>query len=344
MVGKANFPDGTSLTRLRLVICYSPFQAYVWLLISQQKFIINIRVLYITSRDTSIDIFYVEKLRKSFEFVEYFVIRGRLWRSLPELKRRLNNLNVNGKEIDLYLASFNTFFSMYIFNKLNINSIFLFDDGIYSIISELERRPYRFNFKRFGFFRRIQYKILLAEGNDQKILNMVRKFYTLFPISQTLTERSLVEPIKMPVIDNVLNNEMVGIERETRIFIGDVVYELAPSMRRDYTNLLSILHLDYYLPHPRSRNDGVVVKQSVIINEVAEEFIFRLLNTGHKVVVYSFSSTVLFTLGTHPALIKLIIKHPDMANSSIFSIAPSYEIGIVDYNVLIFEIESESKV
>ena len=233
---------------------------------------------------------------------------------------------------------------MYIFNKLNINSIFLFDDGVFSIISELDRKPYRFNFKKFGFFKRIQYRILLAEGNDQKLLNLISKFYTLFPNSQTLVERSFVEPIKIPVIDNVLNNKIVGIERETRIFIGDAAYELTPGMRKDYYNILSILDLDYYLPHPRSRNDGVVVKKSVIINEVAEEFIFRLLNTGHKVVVYSFSSTVLFTLGTHPALNKLIIKHPDVVISSIYSIAPLYEIDIVDYNVLIFEIESESKV
>ena len=339
MVGKPNCANDASVARLKLVICYSPFQAYVWLLISQQKFIYNARVLYITSRNTNRDKYYVEKLRKSFEFVEYFVIRGRLWRSLLELNRRLHNLDATDKEVDLYLASFNTFFSMYIFNKLKINLVSSFDDGTFSIISELDRRAYRFNVNNFGFFRKIYYKVLLQIGNDKELLARTSKFFTLFPTNQTLVDSSLVEVIQMPIIDNAGNDEWTGVDRETRIFIGDVTYELTPGMFADYRNLISVLPFDYYLPHPRSSNNGAPVKQEVIIDEVAEEFIFKFLNRGHKVEVYSFSSTVLFTLGTHAALKKVMIKHPDLAIPSLYELAPLNGIDVVDYNDLLLSIK-----
>ena len=343
MVSMANDANGISTTRLKLVICYSPFQAYVWLLISQHKSIDNTRVLYITSRDTNRDKCYVEKLRNSFEFVEYFVIKGRLWKSLPGLKRRLHNLGIEDKEIDLYLASFNTFFSMYIFNTLNINSIFLFDDGSFSIMSESDRQPYRFNVNKLNYIRKIQYKLLLVEGNDQKLLSKVSKFYTLFPASQTLVDSSLVESIQMPVIGDASNDEHDGAGHEIRVFIGDVTYEIKSDMLRDYKYLVDILPLDYYVPHPRSSNDGLFIRQEVLPDEIAEELIFRLLNRGDKVVVYSFSSTVLFTLGTHAALTKIMIKHPDSAIPSLYDLAPSNGIDVVDYNALIFSIKYEPR-
>jgi hypothetical protein len=324
-----------SISTTKLVICCSPFQAYLWLLISEQKSIQNAKVLYITSHDTIKDKYYLEKLRQSSEFVEYFVIKGRLWKSLPELSRRLHTLQLKNKKIELYLASFNTFFSMYLFNILNIFSVSIFDDGIFSIISKYDRSPFRFNIKNLSILKRIQYKFLLKELDDQVLLNTASKFYTLFPSNQTLLQNCLIEPILMDIprkrnyIDNI-NNTF-----EVRIFIGDVSSELTPKMFIDYVELLKFLPLDYYIQHPRDSKFIERSKKVIFIEEVAEEFIYKYLNLGYKVIVYSFSSSVLFTLGTNLKLQKIIIKHEESIMPSLYELASSNGIEVIEYKKLI---------
>lgn len=330
-----NEKKGGASTHLNLAICFSPFQAFIWTKIAKQKNINDVKVLYISYHDTKKDRYYVGQLQKSFESVEYLVVKGRLWRSIPEINKKLQKLHVVYAKVDLYVASFNTFFSMYIFNKLNTGSIFLFDDGVFSIISEEEKKPYRFNTNAMNFIRKIITRIYLSKTNDQEILKKVKKFYTLFPIDQTLVDKYKVEPVR--IIFDVDSGQKLKpyVNTHVKVFIGDVISELTSKLRDDYRNILFALPIDYYLPHPRSKEICCPQGKEILLDMVAEDFIASMLSSDNHVTVYSFSSTVLFTLTDHPCLTKVMIKHPDVSLLSLYEKAPFYRIQLIDYDRLI---------
>lgn len=317
------------------VICYSPFQAYMWLTISKQKLIHDAKVLYISYHDTKKDRYYVSELRKTFQFVEYFLVQGYLWTSIPALNKKLKGFNFGNAEIDLYLASFNAFFSMYIFNKIHPSSIFIFDDGIFSIINELEGRQHRFNINSVGIFRKIFLKMLLSKTNDSDLIKEVKKFYTLFPSNQTIVDKTKVEAVRI-MYDSTSRDQLESRDDSSlQIFIGDVPSELTPNLLKDYRNILKILPIDYYLPHPRSRELYCPPGKELLLDVVAEEFISSMLSIGNCVTVYALLSTVLFTLNEHPNLTKIMIRHPDALFPSLYDCCSNYGIQLVDSDDLL---------
>jgi hypothetical protein len=326
--------------RVRLAICCSPFQAYIWLQIAQQKSIGDARILYISGSNTNKDRYYVQKLRESFEFVEHFVVKGRLWKTIPELKKLLKNLDVVRKNVDLYLASFNTFFLIYIFNKLKPISIYLFDDGIYSILSDSDRESHRYSTKKLNLFKKYVYRLIFSIESDVRLLGSVNKFYTIFPNTQSLVKNSIVEPVWMPTSTNSCITNADRIDSIKHIFIGDVLHELSPKLLADYKKIVKALPLDYYLPHPRSVNDLCSKKHLILLNEVAEDFILSLLNREHFVKIYSLSSAVLFTIGVHSNLTKIMIQHPEVSIPSLYKLASSNQIRLVQYEDILLSEKS----
>jgi len=341
-VNLINKKKGGTNKQLKLAICYSPFQAFIWTKIAKQKNITDAKVLYISYHDTKKDRYYVGQLQKSFESVEYFVVnKKRLWISVPELNRRLQNLQVScEKKVDLYLASFNTFFSMYIFNKFDSASIFLFDDGVFSMLSKEDRKAYRFNTNAMGFIRKIITKIYLSKIDDQEILKRVDKFYTLFPSDQTLVDKSKVEPVKISCDVNSGQKLESYVATQVNVFIGDVPSEFTSRLRDDYRNLLHVLPIDYYLMHPRSKETCCPQGKEILPDMVAEDFIASMLSSGKHVTVYSLSSSVLFTMADHPYLTKIIIRHSDVSLPSLYEKSSSYGIQVMDYDYLIKNAES----
>jgi hypothetical protein len=303
----------------------------MWLTISKQKLIHDAKVLYISYHDTKKDRYYVGELRKTFQFVEYFVVQGYLWRSIPTLNKKLQGFNFGDAEVDLYLASFNAFFSMYIFNKIHPSSIFLFDDGVFSITNELENRQYRFNIRNVGIFRKLFLKILLSKTDDSDLVKEVDKFYTLFPHIQTIVDSTKVEAVRI-MYDSTSRDQLESRgDTSLQIFIGDVPSELTPKFLKDYRNILKILPIDYYLPHPRSRELCCPPGKELLLDVVAQEFISSMLAIGNRVTVYALLSTVLFTLNDHPNLTKIMIRHPDASLSSLYDYCSNYGIQLVDY-------------
>lgn len=333
MVSLMNEKESNHATKM--AICCSPFQAYVWLHIAGQKRMTNAKILYISCHDTNKDKYYVEQLRKSFPIVEYFVIKGRLWRSIQELNRVLRRLQVHGEEIDLHLASFNTFFVMYIFNKLNPTSVTLFDDGVFSILNESESKPYRYNTNNVGIIRKLILNILLPKSNDIDLVASVCKFYTLFPFDQTITDSSKVESIRLTNETNLKNSLKLNTGGFVRLFIGDVPEELTGKLLVDYKEILNLLPFDYYLPHPRAREMFCPPGKVLFLDVVAEEYISSILSNGSCVTVLSFSSTVLFTLNEHQNLTKVLIRHPEASLPSLWDHCSNYGIQVINYDEML---------
>jgi hypothetical protein len=317
----------------RLVVCCSPLQAYLWLIIARQEKISDARVLYITSGNTIKDKYYFNELRAAFQFVEYVNISGRIWQSVRELRERMRAIAVHSKCDELHIASFNTFFSMYIFKICNPSEVILYDDGVFSIISEFDRDSYRFNLSVFSLFKRIAFRLVLGVQSDQHLIDRVSKFNTIFPDHQSLVSSNLINPI---ILENPSSKPSIDVGRTNqvvRIFIGDVHYELSQEMKKFYEEITNKLEFDYYLPHPRSKGEAIAKQKIVLLPTIAEEFIIKLLNEGKLVTIYSFSSTVLFTIGQHFGLKKVMLFHPAMPLPSLYDKSIFFGIVRANFNV-----------
>ena len=64
-----------------------------------------------------------------------------------------------------------------------------------------------------------------------------------------------------------------------------------------------------------------------------QQFIFKLLKEGKLVTIYSFSSTVLFTIGQRVGLKKVMLFHPAMPLTSLYDKAKSFGIIRANYNL-----------
>jgi hypothetical protein len=311
----------------RLVVCCSPLQAYLWLIIARQAQIRDAQIIYITSRNTIKDKYYFNELRAVFRNVEYTVVNGRIWHSIRKLRKQLRALNVDSKCDELHIASFNTFFAMYILKFSNPTNVILYDDGVFSIISEYERNSYRFKLSVFSLLKRMAYRVIIGGESDQSVINRVTKFNTIFPTHQSLVSSNLVNSINLneqmpkPCLGNIYGYQVV------KIFLGDVIDEVPQEMKEYYWKIINLLEFDYYIPHPRSRNETVDPKKIVSTPTIAEEYILKLLELGKSVTIYSFSSTVLFTIGKHFGLKKIMIFHPAMMLPSLYDNASFF--GIV---------------
>lgn len=302
----------------RLVVCFSPLQAYLWLIIARQTQISDARIIYITSGNTIKDKYYFNELRVAFQFVEYIVVNGRIWQSVSELRKRLRSLDVGSRCDELHIASFNTFYAMYILKLCNPTNVILYDDGVFSILSEHERELYRFKLSAFAPLKRMAYRLMIGYESDQHLIERVSKFNTIFPVHQTLVPSILINPI---ILKGHLSKQSLDITCEcqaVKIFISDVINELSQEMKKDYEEIINILEFDYYLPHPRSKKEMVTPEKIVSLPIIAEEFILKLLEGGKSVTIYSFCSTVLFTIGKHHGLKKIMLFHPSMTLPSLY--------------------------
>lgn len=326
----------------RLVVCCSPLQAYLWLIIARQEQISDARIIYITSGNTIKDKYYFNELRVAFQFVEYIVVSGRIWRSIRELRKRLRALNVGLKCDELHIASFNTFFAMYILKLCNPTNVILYDDGVFSIISEHERDSYRFKLSAFSLLKRMAYRVMLGCESDQHLIDRVSKFNTIFPVHQSLVSSNLINSIILPEQLSKPGLDVICGYQVVRIFLGDVINELPQEMKEDYEKIINLLEFDFYLPHPRSKNETVTPQKIVSLPTIAEEFILKLLEQGKSVTIYSFSSTVLFTIGEHLGLKKIMLFHPAMTLPSLYDNVSFFGIirakfDIYERKLIIFE-------
>jgi len=301
----------------RLVVCFSPLQAYLWLIIARQEQISAARILYITSNNTIKDKYYFNELRTAFQNVEYVDVSGGIWKSVRALRARLRTIDTNSKCDELHIASFNTFFSMYIMKICNPTNVILYDDGIFTILSDCEREIYRFKLSKFPFLKRLAYRIMLGAESDQIIIDKVSKFNTIFPEHQSLVKPNLISSI---ILKKQFSKNITDIDcslQEVGIFIGDTINELPQEMAHHYKEVINSLEFDYFLPHPRSRNEDIAPEKVIKLPTIAEEYILTLLEKGKSVTIYSFASSVLFTIGNHIGLKKVILFHPAMTLPSL---------------------------
>ena len=323
-----------------LVLCYSPFQAFIWINLQRQYSIQNITFAYITTIDSEKDKFYYHKARDACEAGAYFFLSGNVLSHISSIRAAFRILKLFDVQINLYLASFNTFHSLYIFSALNTATVNIYDDGAFSLLSRDDQLPYRWNTAKLHLSKRIIYSLLLKYKTDQSILERASVFYTIFPQKLVAFPGLTTLPVDITLSSS---NYATDRSRQTgpiKVFIGDATHLYSDDLFIDYQMILNSLKCDYYLQHPRDlRSHNIYFPAAVSTPLIAEEFIADLLSLGEIVHIYTLASTALFSV-SHPRLKKTIVNHPDFSPKSLIDIAEHFSIDIIESDIIISEIQS----
>ena len=318
-----------------LVLCFSPFQAFVWINLQRQYSIQNTTFVYITTTDSEKDKFYYHKARDACEAGAYFFLSGNVLRHISSIRAAFRKLKLFDVQINLYLASFNTFHSLYIFSALKTSTVNIYDDGAFSLLSRDDQLPYRWNTAKLHFDKRIIYSLLLKYRNDQSILDCASVFYTIFPQNLVAFPGLTTLPVNLTSSSSKCAIDKSSQSGPINVFIGDATHLYSDDLFIVYQMILNRLKCDYYLQHPRDlRSHNIYFPAAVSTPLIAQEFIANLLVLEENVHIYTFSSTVLFSI-SHPRLKKTIVNHPDLSLRSLNSIADYFSINIIESDTIV---------
>lgn len=311
---------------IALCICTSPLQAFLVInLIKVKK--INVDVIYLAGNNDERTKYYFECLKTySTNVYKISVNNRRAWSVILNLELILNKVR-HVKEV--YIASYNSFYPAYIVNRLNKAQINIFDDGSFTVIKETERKLYYPSFPT-GIVAKIILKIYRINKINEGLLEASRNLYTIFPNYQ-----QLVSFDKVIGIDFVLTGKKIfvcPIVNKINFFIGDVYNELSENQKNIYKKTINNKNIDYYIPHPRSSCLITDTRKKLSIHTIAEEFIINFVESGYIVNIFSFGSTVLFTLPKLEKLNKYIIRQPKYSLPGLNELADKHGIMFIDEN------------
>lgn len=290
--------------QLTICICTSPFQAHILLRIIEDKKIKPIIFYFCQTLDNRTKN-YLERLRLSALEVNFFCLgQKRVLTVLPFLEYSIRRLP---KTIDRVLvASFNAFYPVLLIKRVKASSIELFDDGVFSILSNQDRSDYLKPFKE-SWAKDMINKVLGISWSRTEILKKASKLHTIFPDYQTLLTKDKVSPIQNWNWSAEREIQVCPISKIITLYIGDVEVELSQELLSIDEDLYQLNEIDYHLPHPRGIPWQLKGHKSLSLDVIAEEFIDCLLKAGFYVQLIGFCSTVFFTLPKHNRLKRLVI-------------------------------------
>lgn len=320
------FPITTSQDKSKrsLCICTSPLQAYLFVSLIK-SFKLDASVLYLASGHSERISYYVKTLKQVASSVHLIYVADKpIWSVLL----RLELIIARCKRIDsIYIASFNSFLPSYVVNRLRVPNLYLFDDGVFTILDANARSHY-YQPLPTSVVARALLKVLRVNKINNKLLLEVRLFYTMFPIHQQLVAPSRVVPVQLSMFESAAST-VCPLHQTLNIFIGDVPNELSKELAILHEKIVNNDCLHYHIPHPRDYKRAASSK-SISIHTIAEEFILQMLTAGHHVNIFSLCSSTLFIVPKHPNLKKYIIHHAQYLMPCLLNKAEAYDISVVD--------------
>ena len=309
-----------------LFVCMSPLQAALTInLIKIKKICVD--VIYLSSNYDLRTKYYIEALRECCSNVYIIKLNKRKsWSVLLSIESILFRTK---KISEVYISSYNSFYTAYIVNRLNIDFINIFDDGVFSIIDKTSRIFY-YPPLPTSLPAKIIIKIFRINKINEDLLEAARYFYTIFPIHQQLVPDGKMVAINFSITGG--GRVISPLVKNLNIFIGDVFEELPDTLKLLYEKTINNKCIDYYIPHPRESNVKIGKSKMLSIHTIAEEFILSMLEAGYNMNILSFSSSVLFTLPSHEALNKYIIKRSVYQFPIFNDLAQEYKISFIEEN------------
>jgi len=116
-----------------------------------------------------------------------------------------------------------------------------------------------------------------------------------------------------------LNNKRLtksSSSQNLRVLIGSFfVNPSQVALKPQYLQILQTFKADIHIPHPGNRAEKFYIRNDLrplflnhsFANMIAEEVIITLLNSGYKVHVYGFYSTVLFNMSIYTPTISIAL-------------------------------------
>jgi len=214
---------------------------------------------------------------------QYLTLNGTGWENYKKIFPVVTKWKAVGID-KLLFASIDNIFIQYIVRVLKGASIHTFDDGSVNIIPsgvyhKMPHLPLR---------QRMKYYLARGSRNQNWIRKKTKCHYTIFDVPQNIVDPARLHRIAL--FDQEFEQAVRSESQLVKVFLGF-------SQADDYTNIVRRIAPDYYLPHPMEKGfdefDNVVYS-----DQIAEEFIGKLLLEYRRVAVYACGSTTLLNLAS----------------------------------------------
>lgn len=286
----------------KLFYCKTPLQALIVnKIISEMPPENNIFVIYFQNNNSHLHLKYFDRINScnkiflpidSIKFSDTICQLYNFFFILPKIYR-------SKVFTSIYFSSIGDTFLSLLLKRHSRASFNLFDDGTFN----LDQTFFNEWINKDSFIQ----KAIRLIFSGEKSLDSYKKLnfhYTIFPLGLTDWIHCPSKSVNLFSEYSLKKPDSFSRDKTLRVLIGSFFTSDQAQLEVRYKNVVKKIKTDIHITHPGNKFEKFYIRddlKSLFKNHsftdlIAEEIIFILLQSGYKVNLYGFSSTVLFNL------------------------------------------------
>ena len=212
----------------------------------------------------------------------------------------------------IYFASLGDLVLSLLLGRNSGCKLHLFDDGTFN-----REKDHFFNFITIVSLMKRSIMFFLRGEKPLDTYKKLSCYHTILPRSFSHWIDCRIDYINLFDKLNKKQLTKTSSSQNLRVFIGgffDQPFKVA--LKPQYIQILQTFKADIHIPHPGNRTEKFYIRNDLrplflnysFANMIAEEVIITLLNSGYKVHLYGFHSTVLFNMSKYTPTISIALN------------------------------------
>lgn len=268
-----------------LILCRTPFQAYLLKTIIKKENIRSYDLVYYTDIVSPEDNHYYQQLKKNAEtskFIQTKIIKPNVLTYLEMMMKCISFLKNRGYS-KVLLASFDNYIFNVITRMQKDAEIVTFDDGMGNVFS-------RSIYKEAYQGREKFYQILFGAYDKIEFCQKVKRHYTIYPNMQNIVPEEKV----IGIFSSSENKIYVPLKQGPTFFIGQPFHLILDKNQIERViHYLKSLSIDFYIKHPRERTIlDIGAKEFDKKGKIAEEAISECTKNSKPLIIGLQSATL----------------------------------------------------
>ncbi|NNG75319.1 hypothetical protein HLH10_03085 [Acinetobacter sp. ANC 4277] len=298
-----------------LIICLTPLQMLIAEKIIENNGEKKFDLLVISLFDNDKYEYYYNRLKNKVQKSHYFIYKPS--NLINNLKNFLNFKKFYHEKFEsksysnYYLASIDSRHCQYILSLAGDFNLYTFDDGTANIFPN----SIYFIDRKSNYLKRFILKVLGVNQFTIDLKNRSLKHFTIYKNS----ENAFKNTFYLPLFSNDLNSNL-NKKNKIKLLLGQPLIEYNKKLNYNYiNNVISVLNIDLYLPHPRedvgqisSLKDVEVIQSNLIFEDLVIDI---LKNKSGNLELYSFTSSAAINCSSLSG-VKLFFIYNDLIASS----------------------------
>lgn len=289
---------------MNLILCITPLQVLIAekIINQNQNDFIGLYLPYgVNSKSEPKHRHYFAKLQNVCTKSAFIELKNQTWgerfATLKHIKTVLKDLQIWQKPINnVYLASIDVLFLQYITSKIKFQNLFTFDDGTANIFpNSTYYQPLSKSLPQKLFKKTVG----ITYPDISSILAISQQHYTIFG-----DEKNLIDNLQSIDLFDKFDQANTAIIGTQKILIGQGLDNFigATAYRDLVKNMVNVLGIDQFVPHPRENVDFSDLLTVIHSDKIIEDYLLEQIQTNPNTQfeIYTFFSTAVFSLKNFP--------------------------------------------